>query len=134
MGNQVRIITTKRGYEHLKKGLKASFKSEEILDEIINKDTCKFYGNNVIFMKWDNPQHYKIIETAIMILMGYRNAYRICIKEGNRVTMYSDESMPNEHIDLPMPVMNCKFNDEETIKKLQALQSKRKKGGKVNGV
>lgn len=126
MENQVRIVTTKRGYEHIIKGLKATFNSEKILREIINENTCSFYGKNVIFMKWDNPQHYRMIETVIMILMGYRNAYRICVREGNRVTMYSDESMPNEHIDLPMPVMDCKFKDEETIKQLSKFQRNKK--------
>jgi len=93
MENQVRIVTTKRGYEHIIKSLKTSFNSEELLNEAI---------------------------------MGYRNAYRICVKEGNRVTMYSDESMPNEHIDLPIPVMDCKFKDEETIKKLSKFQRNKK--------
>ena len=134
MENQVRVITTKRGYEHLIKGLRKSFKSEELIEEIINKDTCEFYGKNVVFIKWDNPKCYKIIKTAIMLLMGYRNAYRICVKEGNKINMYSDETVPNEHIDLPMPVMNCEFNDEETVKQLSKIEENKKNGGDINGV
>lgn len=132
MKNQVRIVTTKRGYNHLVKSLKTSFKSETLIEEIINNDTCKFFGKNVVFIKWDNPKCYKIIQTAIMFLMGYRNAYRICVKEGNRINMYSDESRPNEHINLPMPVISCRFNDEKTIKQLSEFQKNKKNGGGVN--
>ena len=132
MKNQIRIVTTKRGYNHLIKGLKTAFRSEELIEEIINKDTCEFYGKNVVFIKWDNPKCYKIIKTAIMILMEYRNAYRICVKEGNRINMYSDEVVPNEHIDLPMPVINFKFDDEKTIKQLNKFQKNKKNGGDVN--
>lgn len=117
MENQIRLITTKRGYEHLIKGLQKWIKDEKIIKEIINKNTCEFYGK-VAFIKWDDPKHLKIIQTLITMLMGYRNSYRICIKEGNRIHTCSDERCPNEHIKLPMPVMKCEFNDEETIKLL----------------
>ena len=72
------------------------------------------------------------IFNILMFLMGYRNAYRICVKEGNRINMYSDESRPNEHINLPMPVISCRFNDEKTIKQLSEFQKNKKNGGGVN--
>lgn len=31
-----------------------------------------------------------------------------------------------EHIDLPMPVIDCKFKDEETIKQLSKFQRNKK--------
>ena len=134
MEYKVRIITTKRGYDHLIKVLRKSFKSEKIIKDLINEDTCEFYGKNVVFIKWDNPPYHKIIQTVIMFLTGYRNAYRICVKEGKMVYMYTDEAMPRQHIDIPMPVMNCEFDDEETIKRLNKFKNKRKKGGDTNGI
>lgn len=69
-----------------------------------------------------------------MILTEYRNAYRICVKEDEMVYMYSDVSSPRQHINIPMPVMNCEFDDEKTIKKLNKFKNKRKKGGDTNGI
>lgn len=133
MENQIRIVTTKRGYERLIKCLKG-FKDEKLTKAIINEDTCKFYGKNIVFIKWDNPIYYKVIKTLIMTLMGYGNSYRICVKEGEKVNMYSDETIPNEHIKLPMPIINCNFNDEGTIKKLSEFKRSRKSGENKNGI
>lgn len=134
MKNRIRIITTKRGYEHLMKELKNWLKNDEIINELINKDTCMFYGKNVVFIKWDNPKNYKIIKTAIIILRNFRNSYRICVKEGNKINTYSDEFIPNEPIDLPMPVVKCRFDDNETIKQLSEFQVNMKNGGDKDGI
>ncbi len=134
MKNRIRIITTKRGYEHLMKELKNWLKNDEIINELINKDTCTFYGKNIVFIKWDNPKSYKIIQTAIIILRNYRNSYRICVKEGNKINMYSDEFIPNEHIDLPMPVVKCRFDDNETIRQLSKIQVNMENGGDKDGI
>jgi hypothetical protein len=39
-----------------------------------------------------------------------------------------------EYKNLLVPVMRCKFDDEETIKELNALANRRKKGGQANGI
>ena len=103
MENQIRIITTKRGYENIIRGLR----------------------------KFNNPKYYKVVKTIIMILMSHRNSYKICKMENGIVQTYCKEI---EYKNLLVPVMRCKFDDEETIKKLNALANRRKKGGQANGI
>lgn len=129
METQIRIITTKRGYANIVKDLKI-FKNEEIIKELINENTCQFYGKYV-FLKWDNPTHHKMIETIIMFLMNRRNSFKICEIYEESINTYCRDI---EGINLPMPVMKCKFKDEETVKKLCELQPKRRNGVKKNGI
>lgn len=129
MENQVRIITTKRGYGNIIRSLKI-FNNEKIINDLINEKTCQVYGE-IVFLKWDNPKSHKMIQNIIMSLMSHRNSYKICEIDGEIVNTYCNEI---EYKKLPVPVMDCKFNDEETIKKLYELQKNRRNGGKNNGI
>ena len=129
MENQIRIITTKRGYENIIRGLR-KFNNPKIVNSLINEKTCQFHGR-IVFLKWDNPKYYKVVKTIIMILMSHRNSYKICKMENGIVQTYCKEI---EYKNLLVPVMRCKFDDEETIKKLNALANRRKKGGQANGI
>ena len=97
---------------------------------MINEKTCQINGGKVFF-KWDNSQHSKLIQTIIICLMSHRNSYKICKIEDSVVQTYCKEI---EHKNLPVPVMECEFKDDETIEKLKALKSRRKKGGQVSGI
>lgn len=126
MENQVRIITTKRGYDNIIRGLKL-FKSKKIIEDLINEKTCKFYGG-IAFLKWDNPQNNKIVKHILMTLINHSNSYRVCVIEGEMVNTYCNEI---DCKNLPMPVIECKIDDEATIKKLENNTRKR---GKRNGI
>lgn len=127
MKNQIRIVTTKRGYANIIRSLK-SFCNQKIIDSVINENTCQVYGG-LVFFKWDNSQHSKLIQTIMICLMSHRNSYKICKIEDSVVQTYCQEI---EYKNLPIPVMDCKFKDEETIEKLKARTNRRKKGGQAN--
>ena len=129
MRKEIRIITTKRGYGNIIRSLK-TFNNQKIIDNIINEKTCQTYGG-IVFLKWDNPQDFKLIQTIIICLMSHRNSYTICKIEDEAVCTYCKNI---EHKNLPIPVIDCKFKDEETIEKLKALTNKRRKGGKTHGI
>ena len=52
MQQQVRIITTKKGYEEIMIFLR-SHNNKKLTKNIVNDTTCK-YINDIYFFKWDN--------------------------------------------------------------------------------
>lgn len=104
MRKEIRIITTKRGYGNIIRSLK-TFNNQKIIDNIINEKTCQTYGG-IVFLKWDNPQDFKLIQTIIICLMSHRNSYTICKIEDEAVCTYCKNI---EHKNLPIPVIDCKL-------------------------
>ena len=121
-------------------GIGLSFTTTAMVGTVVNKWCAKNKGTIMGIALASNGIGAAIARVILTPIInsgdpfGYRNAYRICVKEDNMVYMYSDEAMPRQHIDIPMPVMNCKFDDEETIKKLNKFKNNRKTGGDTNGV
>ena len=117
MENHIRIITTQEGLKIIMNTLK-KFNNQDITDELINKHTCKNYGK-IVFIKWDNSKYLKTITSLIIVLTGNNYPYKICFIDNDRVQTFSNDDSKNENTKIPMPVMSCRFNDIETVKKLE---------------
>lgn len=126
MEYQVRIITTKRGYTNIIRGLKV-FKSKALIEELINEKTCQFY-NGLVFLKWNNPEKKKVIKQILMTLISHSNSYKVCVVEDEMINTYCNEV---DCKNLPMPSIEFKIDDEDTIKK---LENRIRKRGKRNGI
>jgi len=113
MQQQVRIITTKKGYEEIMSFLR-SHNNKKLTKNIINDTTCKYY-NDIYFLKWDNPKYFKLLKNLITVVINKNITQRVCIIDRNYIKLYDNTLLEDEYKDIPMPSMTCEFNDKETV-------------------
>ena len=128
MQQQVRIITTKKGYEEIMSFLR-SHNNKKLTKNIVNDTTCK-YINDIYFFKWDNPKYFRLLKNLLTVIINKNITQRICIIDRNYIKLYDNTLLEDEYKDIPMPSMTCEFNDKETIRLLKQIDN----GGNENGV
>lgn len=128
MQQQIRIITTKEGYEEIMSFLR-SHNNKKLTKNIINDTTCK-YINDIYFLKWDNPKYFRLLKNLITVIINKNITQRVCIIDRNYIKLYDNTLLEDEYKDIPMPSMICEFNDKETIKQLKQIDN----GGIYNGL
>ena len=128
MMQQVRIITTKKGYEEIKNFVQ-SHNNKKLTRNVINDTTCK-YVNDIYFFKWDNPKYFKLLKNMITVIINKNITHRVCIVDRNIIKLYDYTLLEDEYKAIPMPSMTCEFNDKETIKSLKQIDI----GGTENGI
>ncbi len=121
MQQQVRIITTKKGYEEIMSFLR-SHNNKKLTKDIINDTTCK-YINDIYFLKWDNPKYFRLLKNLLTVIINKNITHRICIIDRNYIKLYDNTLLEDEYKDIPMPSMTCKFNDKETIRQLKLIDN-----------
>ena len=126
MQQQVRIITTKKGYEEVMSFLR-SHNNKKLTKDIINDTTCK-YINDIYFLKWDNPKYFRLLKNLLTVIINKNITHRICIIDRNYIKLYDNTLLEDEYKDIPMPSMTCEFNDKETIRMLKLIDN----GGNEN--
>lgn len=128
MQQQIRIITTKEGYEEIMNFLR-SHNNKKLTKNIINDITCK-YINDIYFFKWDNPKYFKLLKDLLTVIINKNITQRVCIIDRNYIKLYDNTLLEDEYKDIPMPSMICEFNDKETIRLLKQIDT----GGNYNGL
>ena len=128
MQQQIRIITTREGYEEIMRFLR-SHNNKKLTKNIINGTTCK-YINDIYFLKWDNPKYFRLLKNLITVIINKNITQRVCIIDRNYIKLYDNTLLEDEYKDIPMPSMICEFNDKETIKQLKQIDN----GGIYNGL
>ena len=68
MQQQVRIITTKKGYEEIMSFLR-SHNNKKLTKNIVNDTTCK-YINDIYFFKWDNPKYFRLLKNLLTVIIN----------------------------------------------------------------
>lgn len=121
MQQQVRIITTKKGYEEIMSFLR-SHNNKKLTKDIVNDTTCK-YINNIYFLKWDNPKYFRLLKNLLTVIINKNITHRICIIDRNYIKLYDNTLLEDEYKDIPMPSMTCEFNDKETIRMLKLIDN-----------
>ena len=120
MQQQVRIITTKKGYEEIMSFLQSH--NNKKLTKDINDTTCK-YINDIYFFKWDNPKYFRLLKNLLTVIINKNITHRICIIDRNYIKLYDNTLLEDEYKDIPMPSMICEFNDKETIRMLKLIDN-----------
>lgn len=121
MQQQVRIITTKKGYEEIMSFLR-SHNNKKLTKDIINDTTCK-YINDIYFCKWDNPKYFRLLKNLLTVIINKNITHRVCIIDRNYIKLYDNTLLEDEYKDIPMPSMTCEFNDKETIRRLKLIDN-----------
>lgn len=121
MQQQVRIITTKKGYEEIMSFLR-SHNNKKLTKDIINDTTCK-YINDIYFLKWDNPKYFRLLKNLLTVIINKNITHRVCIIDRNYIKLYDNTLLEDEYKDIPMPSMTCEFNDKETIRMLKLIDN-----------
>lgn len=121
MQQQVRIITTKKGYEEIMSFLR-SHNNKKLTKDIINDTTCK-YINDIYFCKWDNPKYFRLLKNILTVIINKNITHRVCIIDRNYIKLYDNTLLEDEYKDIPMPSMTCEFNDKETIRMLKLIDN-----------
>lgn len=121
MQQQVRIITTKKGYEEIMSFLR-SHNNKKLTKDIVNDTTCK-YINDIYFLKWDNPKYFRLLKNLLTVIINKNITHRICIIDRNYIKLYDNTLLEDEYKDIPMPSMTCEFNDKETIRQLKLIDN-----------
>lgn len=121
MQQQVRIITTKKGYEEIMSFLR-SHNNKKLTKDIVNDTTCK-YINDIFFLKWDNPKYFRLLKNLLTVIINKNITHRICIIDRNYIKLYDNTLLEDEYKDIPMPSMTCEFNDKETIRMLKLIDN-----------
>ena len=75
MMQQVRIITTKNGYEEIMSFMH-SHNNKKLTKNVINDTTCE-YINGLYFLKWDNPKYIKLLKNLITVIINKEVTHRI---------------------------------------------------------
>jgi len=128
MQQQVRIITTKEGYDEIMIFIRA-YNNKKLTKNIVNDVTCQYY-NDIYFFRWDNPKYFKFLKYLIKILVNKNVTYRICIIDKGHIELYENTVLEDECKDIAMPMVICEFDDKETIKMLKQFNSR----GDNNGI
>ena len=126
MMQQVRIITTKNGYEEIMSFIH-SHNNKKLTKNVINDTTCE-YINGLYFLKWDNPKYIKLLKNLITVIINKATTHRICFIDKNNIRLYDNTLIEDEYKDSPMPSMTCEFNDKETKDMLKQIDD----GGTAN--
>jgi len=128
MQQQIRIITTKNGYDVIMSFLQAH-NNQKLTNNIINDTTCHYY-NDIYFFKWDDPKYFKLLKNIITVIINKNITQRICIIDKNYIKLYDNTLLEDEYKDIPMPSMICEFNDKETLRLLKQIDN----GGNKDGI
>lgn len=126
MMQQVRIITTKNGYEEIMSFMH-SHNNKKLTKNVINDTTCE-YINGLYFFKWDNPKYIKLLKNLITVIINKEITHRICFIDKNNIRLYDNTLIEDEYKDIPMPSMTCEFKDKETKDMLKQIDD----GGTTN--
>ena len=106
-----------------------AYNNKKLTKNIINNLTCHYY-NDIYFFKWDNPRYFKLLKRMIVILNGKDMTQRICVIDKNNIKSYDNTLKEDVCRNIPMPLMDCEFNDKETIRLLNQIRN----GGNENGI
>ena len=99
MQQQVRIITTKKGYEEIMSFLR-SHNNKKLTKNIVNDTTCK-YINDIYFFKWDNPKYFRLLKNLLTVIINKNITQRICIIDRNYIKLYDNTLLEDEYKDIP---------------------------------
>lgn len=123
----VRIITTKKGFEIMNEFIEKELKKEEndyanALNELFLKEETSnlvFFGWNSINFNSDYTDYY-FVRMALDNLEKIDISYSISIKDNElqEIHEYKFDSKENDYIYIPIPRFIYEFDDKETMKEL----------------
>lgn len=116
--NRIRLITTRKGYKAIL-GLLKYYEDENLVTTVINNNTCKIY-KDIAYFTWANLPNglYKLINSAILLVISKHITYRLCIIEKGNTKISSYTEHKDEYKNIPNIPLICRFNEKSINQQL----------------
>ena len=111
--NRIRLITTQKGYRVIL-GLLRYYEDEGLVKAVINNGTCKIF-KDIAYFNWTNLPDglYKLVNSAITLLISKGITYRLCIIDKNRTKTSCHTEHKDEYKKIPDISVISKFNENK---------------------
>ena len=123
--SDVRLVTTKDGYEELEKYIKEQLEkgNDEYLYNVLEESDFREETKHFVFVGWDsvkyNQESYELLNTALEEIGEKGFGYSLVVN-GEEIGDVQDISVKDKQKNyITMPAIFCNFDDRYTMKELE---------------